>query len=356
MAGLFCILLLHLSAGTGGGDVDFLCNERYNHASARSVNTVFEGNGDMSEGYLVQTHAITKTYKNVKVVDHIDLKLKRGEIYGLIGRNGAGKTTLLRMLAGFAAPTEGDYSLFGISGKKTSALRDRVGVLIESPKFFANMSAYQNMKVKAMALGLKEDDYLKELLDLTGLSSVGKQPAGKFSLGMKQRLGIAMSLVGHPDLLLLDEPINGLDPEGIVEIRALISKLSKEQNITILISSHILEELSKMATRYGIINRGRLIAEFTNEELLSECREYVVIRADDTKTACTVLDKLGISEYKLTDKNVIEIYERLDEIGHIISELDRNDITVVSVNVDRRSLEDYYISLLDHDDKIREDK
>ena len=309
----------------------------------------------MSEDYLVQAHAITKEYKNVTAVDHIDLKLKRGEIYGLIGRNGAGKTTLLRMLAGFAAPTEGDYSLFGVSGKKISSLRDRVGVLIESPKLFLNMSAYQNLKVKAMALGLREDDYLNELLDLTGLSSVGKHPVSGFSLGMKQRLGIALSLVGHPDLLLLDEPINGLDPEGIIEIRNLISKLSEEQNITILISSHILEELSKTATRYGVINRGRLIAEFTNEELLSECSDYLVIKTDDTNTACTELDKLGITDYRLTDKNMIEIYERLDEVGHIVAELDRNNVRVSAVNVDRRSFEDYYISLLEHDDKVRGD-
>lgn len=306
----------------------------------------------MSEEFLLQTNALTKEFKNVKAVDHVDIKLKRGEIYGLIGRNGAGKTTLLRMLAGLAKPTEGDYTLFGLSGKKIASLRDRVGVLIEAPGLFSNMTAMQNMKVKAMALGLKEDDYLRELLDSVGLSSTDKRPVRDYSLGMKQRLGIAMALVGHPDLLLLDEPINGLDPEGIIEVRDLLAKLSKEQNITILISSHILEELSKTATRFGIINRGRLISEFSREELLSECKEFLEIRTSDIDTACTIIDRIGIKDYKIVDKTTVKIYEKLDEVGKIIAELENNKVKVISADMGHRSLEEYYISLVDHDDKV----
>ena len=304
------------------------------------------------DDFLLQTNEITKDFKNIRAVDHIDLKLKKGEIYGLIGRNGAGKTTLLRMLAGLAQPTEGSYSLLGLSGKKIARLRDRVGVLIEAPGLFCSMTAMQNMKVKAMALGLKEDDYLKQLLDSVGLSSTDKRPVGDYSLGMKQRLGIAMALVGHPDLLLLDEPINGLDPEGIIEIRKLLDKLSEEQNITILISSHILEELSKTATRFGIINRGRLISEFTREELFSECRQFMEVRTEDMGSASTLIEGMGIRDYKIVDKTTIKIYERLDETGSVISELEKNGVKVISVDTGRRSLEEYYISLVDQDDRV----
>jgi ABC-2 type transport system ATP-binding protein len=304
------------------------------------------------DDFLLQTNAITKEFKNIKAVDHIDLKLKRGEVYGLIGRNGAGKTTLLRMLAGLAQPTEGNYTLFGLSGKKIAALRDRVGVLIEAPGLFGNMNAMQNMKVKAMALGLKEDDYIRELLSSVGLSSSDKRPVRDYSLGMKQRLGIAMALIGHPDLLLLDEPINGLDPEGIIEVRELLDKLSKEQNITILISSHILEELSKTATRFGIINRGRLISEFTREELYEECRQFIEIKTEDIDSASTLIERMGIRDFKIVDKTTLKIYERLDAVGSVISELENNGVKVISVDTGRRSLEEYYISLVDHDDKV----
>ena len=303
----------------------------------------------MSEEYLLQTKDITKKYKDVLAVDHVNISLKKGEIYGLIGRNGAGKTTLLKMLAGLANPTEGDYTIFGLSGRKTASLRDRVGVLIENPGLFGNMSVFDNLKVKALALGVDDDDYLRELIDYVGLASAGKRPVRKFSLGMKQRLGIALTLVSHPDLLLLDEPINGLDPQGIIEIRELIEKLAKEQNITIIISSHILEELSKIATRYGVINEGRIIAEFTHEELLDSCIRLIELRPDDVGKASTVLENMGIKEYKTMDHRTIHIFERTGECGKIVLEMARNNVEIHGVEIKHRSLEEYYIDLTDKD-------
>ncbi len=303
----------------------------------------------MSEEFLLQTKDITKKYKDVLAVDHVNISLKKGEIYGLIGRNGAGKTTLLKMLAGLANPTEGDYTIFGLSGRKTASLRDRVGVLIENPGLFGNMSVFDNLKVKALALGVDDDDYLRELIDYVGLASAGKRPVRKFSLGMKQRLGIALTLVSHPDLLLLDEPINGLDPQGIIEIRELIEKLAKEQNITIIISSHILEELSKIATRYGVINEGRIIAEFTHEELLDSCIRLIELRPDDVGKASTVLENMGIKEYKTMDHRTIHIFERTGECGKIVLEMARNNVEIHGVEIKHRSLEEYYIDLTDKD-------
>ena len=307
----------------------------------------------MSEEYLLQTHDITKKYKDVLAVDHINLKLKKGEIYGLIGRNGAGKTTLLKMLAGLANPTEGDYTIFGLSGRKTASLRDRVGVLIERPGLFNGLTAFQNMKVKSLALGLNDDAYIRELLKTVGLDNVGKRPVRKYSLGMKQRLGIALSLVGHPDLLLLDEPINGLDPQGIIEVREIIERLAKEQNITIIISSHILEELTKTATRYGVINEGRLIAEFTHEELLERCNQLIELRPDDATKAATVLESLGIRDYKNVDKRTIQIFEKVDECGNLVLEMAKNGIEIHGVEIKHQSLEDYYISLTEKDSHTR---
>ncbi len=307
----------------------------------------------MGEDYLLQTTGITKRYKDVLAVDHIDLKLKKGEIYGLIGRNGAGKTTLLKMLAGLANPTEGDYTIFGLNGRKTAELRDRVGVLIERPGLFNGLTAFQNMKVKSLALGLNDDAYIKELLKTVGLDNVGKRPVRKYSLGMKQRLGIALSLVGHPDLLLLDEPINGLDPQGIIEVREIIERLAKEQNITIIISSHILEELTKTATRYGVINEGRLIAEFTHEELLERCNQLIELRPDDATKAATVLESLGIRDYKNVDKRTIQIFEKVDECGNLVLEMAKNGIEIHGVEIKHQSLEDYYISLTEKDSHAR---
>ncbi|MBR4010347.1 MAG: ATP-binding cassette domain-containing protein [Clostridiales bacterium] len=295
--------------------------------------------------YLLETDNITKKYGPLVAVDHVSIRLKQGEIYGLIGRNGAGKTTLLKMLAGLAKPTEGSFTIFGESEEKTARMRDRVGVLIETPGLYPNLNAMANMKIMAMILGENDESYLQELLDAVGLSGVGKRKVKAFSMGMKQRLGIAMSLVGHPDILLLDEPINGLDPQGIVELRELISRLNKERNITILISSHILEELSKIVTRYGIIHNGRIIDQFSQAELLRRCQERIEIRPSDTTKAVTVIEKMGISDFKVVDNSVIQIFERLEDSGEIVLELAKNNIKTLNISVKNENLEDYFLAV-----------
>ena len=295
--------------------------------------------------YLLETDNITKKYGPLVAVDHVSIRLKQGEIYGLVGRNGAGKTTLLKMLAGLAKPTEGSFTIFGESEEKTARMRDRVGVLIETPGLYPNLNAMANMKIMAMFLGENDESYLQELLDAVGLSGVGKRKVKAFSMGMKQRLGIAMSLVGHPDILLLDEPINGLDPQGIVEVRELISRLNKERNITILISSHILEELSKIVTRYGIIHNGRIIDQFSQAELLRRCQERIEIRPSDTTKAVTVIEKMGISDFKVVDNSVIQIFERLEDSGEIVLELAKNNIKTLNISVKNENLEDYFLAV-----------
>ncbi|MBR5417181.1 MAG: ABC transporter ATP-binding protein [Clostridiales bacterium] len=293
--------------------------------------------------YLLETENITKRYGPIVAVDHVSIRLKQGEIYGLIGRNGAGKTTLLKMLAGLAKPTEGSFTLFGESAEKTSRMRDRVGVLIETPGLYPNLNAMGNMRIMAMIVGENDDLYLQELLEDVGLGGIGNRKVKAFSMGMKQRLGIAMSLVGHPDILLLDEPINGLDPQGIVEVRELISRLNKERNITILISSHILEELSKIVTRYGIIHNGRIIDQFSQAELLRRCQERIEIRPSDTTKAVTVIEKMGISDFKVVDNSVIQIFERLEDSGEIVLELAKNDIKTLNISIKNENLEDYFL-------------
>ncbi|MBR3057787.1 MAG: ABC transporter ATP-binding protein [Clostridiales bacterium] len=295
--------------------------------------------------YILETDNLTKRYGNINAVDHVSIHVKRGEIYGLIGRNGAGKTTFFKMLAGLSKPTAGQFSIFGEPPENTPKLRDRIGVLIESPGLFYTMSAINNMKIQALSLGMNDDEYLHELLNDVGLGGMEKMKVKKLSMGMRQRLGIAMSLVGRPDILLLDEPINGLDPQGIVEIRELIERLSKERNITILISSHILEELSKIATRYGIIHNGQLIDEFTHQELLKRCSERIEIRPSDPTKACTVLEQMGITEYKVVDQSVIQIFERLTDSGDIVLELAKNNIKTLSIAVKNEALEDYFLSI-----------
>lgn len=217
---------------------------------------------------LLETHALTKQFRKHKAVDEINMHIKRGGIYGFIGRNGAGKTTFLKMISGLTTPSSGDYSLFGYSGKELSKVRSMVGCLIEEPGLYINMSAYDNFMIKAKLFGISDKKYVSELLDMVGLADVGKKKTKNFSLGMKQRLGIALAMVGNPDFLVLDEPINGLDPQGIVEVRDMLAGLAKERNITILISSHILEELSKVCTDFGIIHKGNLLQELSQEQLM----------------------------------------------------------------------------------------
>lgn len=295
--------------------------------------------------YLLQTNSLTKQYGRQKAVNAVNIHIRQGDIYGLIGRNGAGKTTLLKMLSGLAAPTEGDFTLYGKRGKEAYRCLSRVGTLIERPGIYPNMSAAENLRVKCLAMGIRKKGEIEEILDIVGLGDTGKKKVKNFSLGMKQRLGIALALVGNPDLVILDEPINGLDPQGIAEIRETLSRLNSERNITFIISSHILEELSKIATHYGIIHDGVLLQELTREELLARCSERIELRTDDTRKACTVLDEIGITEYKVVDADTIHIFERLNDSGEITMALARNQVKTMGITVKNEALEDYYLNL-----------
>lgn len=294
---------------------------------------------------LLSTNGLTKKFGRYKVVNAVNIHIRQGDIYGLIGRNGAGKTTILKMISGLVAPTEGDFSLFEKSGKAAYQYMSRIGTLIEAPGIYPNMSAYENMKLKCIAMGVRKQGVIEELLNTVGLGTVGKKKVKNFSLGMKQRLGIALALVGDPDLVILDEPINGLDPRGIAEVRETLFKLNKEKNITFIISSHILEELSKIATNYGIIHDGVLIKEMTREELLAECSERIELKTDDTGKACTVLENMGIHQYKVVDVDTIQIFERLNDGGSITMTLAENGVKTVGITIKNEALEDYYLNL-----------
>ena len=293
---------------------------------------------------ILRIENITKVYSKVKVLDNISMHVKRGEIYGLIGRNGSGKTTLLKIIGGLAFPTEGDIFLF--DEKINSNLLERIGVLIEAPGIYPDMTAYQNMKLKCISYGINKKGYIETLLEKVGLSDTGKKKTKKFSLGMKQRLAIALALVGEPDLLLLDEPVNGLDPQGIIEIREVLLKLSKENNITIIISSHILDELSKLVSRIGIINNKRIIEEISKKELLEKTKDKLEIVTNQVEEAIIVLEeKLNICNLKVIDENTIYVYERLEDSGDINNELLTSGVKIDSLSVSRESLEDYFINM-----------
>ena len=295
--------------------------------------------------YVLSTNQLTKEFRRQKAVDSVNIHVPKGAIYGFIGRNGAGKTTFLKMISGLSTPTSGDFSLFGYEGKDVCRVFSRIGTLIEAPGVYPNMTAFDNMKLKCIATGINQKGYIEEILENVGLKDTGKKKVKNFSLGMKQRLGIALALVGEPDLLVLDEPINGLDPQGIVEIRDIIQKLNDEKNMTIIISSHILEELSKIATHYGIINNGRLIEELTREQLFEKCGEHIEVITENAKNACIVIEQMGILNYKVMDKNTIHIFERLGDSGEIAAALAKEKVKFSGISVKNESLEDYFLSV-----------
>ena len=298
----------------------------------------------MSE-MLLTTKDLTKQYGHQKAVDQVNLHIKKGAIYGFIGRNGAGKTTCLKMISGLVSPTSGEIHMFGYSGKDLGKIRSRVGCFIENPGLYKDMSATDNLKLKCQLAGIRKKGYIEEILKAVGLEDVGKKKTKHFSLGMKQRLGIALALVGEPDLLVLDEPINGLDPQGIAEVRDIIQKLRDERNMTILISSHILEELSKIATDYGIIHNGSLLQELTKEELMKRCSERMEITLVNPEQALPVLDAMNITNYQVVDKQHIHVFERLNESAVLNMELAKAGILVNSISINSEELENYFLNL-----------
>jgi len=297
--------------------------------------------------YIMETQNLTKTYGTKDAAKDINIHIREGEIYGLIGRNGAGKTTIMRMISGLSNPTSGTYSLFGKTGSEMKKMMNKVGVLIEHPGLYPKLSAQENIKIKCIGMGVDSSkEYVKSLLDLVGLTDISpKKKSGEFSLGMRQRLGIALALVGDPSMIILDEPINGLDPQGIVEVRHTLDRLSKEKGITIMISSHILEELSKLANSYGIINEGHLIEQFTSEELHSKCGQFVTIKTSDNDAAIKALNSAGITMTSIDEDGHIRVSEKLDESDLMASAIVKAGVPLKELFITNVSLEDYFISL-----------
>ena len=295
------------------------------------------------EQVILKTNHLTKRYGHRAVVENLSMTIYKGDIYGFIGKNGAGKTTLIRMVTGLAAPSDGSIQLFG-SGSLLEGRR-RIGTVIEAPAFYPGMTARENIVAFSKLQGHHDFSHTEDLLELVGLTHTGKKKCRNFSLGMKQRLAIAIALIGDPELLILDEPTNGLDPEGMKEVRDLILKLNQEKGITVLVSSHILGELSKFATRYGIIHDGVLLEELDREELLARCSERIELKTSDTRGACTVLEAMGITRYKVVDAGTIHIFERLDAGGEITMALAGKNIRTLGITVKNEDLEDYYLNL-----------
>lgn len=297
--------------------------------------------------YILSTDNLSKRYRKTLAVDSLNIHVPEGSIYGFIGRNGAGKTTTLKMISGLASATSGDFVLFGQNSANAAKehLFSKVGLLIEDPGLYNDMSAYSNMKMKCLCAGIKDDEYIKNLLELVGLADVGKKATKYFSMGMKKRLGIAMALIGDPKLLILDEPVNGLDPQGIYEIRETLMRLNREKNITIIISSHILEELSKIATVYGIINEGKLVCELSADELAAKLESRIVIKLSDVNKGCEVLNSMGITKYSVAAPDVILVMERLEESAQIGMALAKADILVSALYVEQTTLEGFFFNL-----------
>lgn len=292
--------------------------------------------------YVLRTENLTKVYGGHKAVNAVNIHVKKGDIYGFIGKNGAGKSTLMKMVAGFASPTEGKIELFGSSDIEKQ--RIRIGSLIEEPGLYPGMTAAENLEVYRRAYGITNRSIVNETLDFIGLGDTGKKKVSKFSMGMKQRLGIAIALLKSPDFLILDEPINGLDPMGIHEIREFLIALNREKNITMMISSHILGELSKIATAYGIIRDGELVDEFSAEELSMRCRRCQKLVVNNVERAANVLEEqLQIKEFDVPEASVIRIYEHLEDIAEINHKLLLAGIEIKESYLAGQDLESYFM-------------
>ena len=295
--------------------------------------------------YVLKTEGITKAYGGKLVVDHVNMHVKKGDIDGFIGNIGAGKTTFMRLVAGLAAPLEGNMELFG--SRELEKQRVRIGSLIEQPGIYDAMTAWENMEIMRRNFGITDKQATDQMLEFVGLSKAGKKKVKNFSLGMKQRLGIAIALYRNPDFLILDEPINGLDPEGIIEMRDLLLKLNQEKQITILISSHILGELSKIATNYGIIKEGALIEEFESDELKSRCRRCQKLVVDDVELAVTILEeRCHITNYDVPEPGMIRVFESLEHSWQWNQELVQGGVKLMESYLTGQDLEGYFMDLL----------
>ena len=299
--------------------------------------------------YVLRTFNLSKRYKKNLVLDKVNINIKRGDIYGFVGENGSGKTTVIRLISGLIFPCEGSFELFGVASDSAqiNTARNKLGAIVESPSIYLNMSARENLEMQSRILGIRDGEKIKKTLHEVGLLHLydDKKPAGDFSLGMRQRLGIAMALLGEPEFLILDEPMNGLDPAGIVEIRELILKLNREMGITFLISSHILTELALVATKYGIISKGKILKEITSEELERACQHTTKITVSDRAKLSSVFEHgfEGATSISFTDSGV-ELTGEVD-LNVLLAKIIDTGVQICSVNTHSSSIEEYYLSL-----------
>ncbi|WP_434284120.1 ABC transporter ATP-binding protein [Clostridium botulinum] len=296
---------------------------------------------------ILKTYNLTRKYGTTAVVDNINMNIKKGEIYGFLGRNGAGKTTTLRMIMGLISPTKGEYELFG-KNMGDREVFGRIGAIIETPGFYPNLTARENLDIHRRLMGIPNKEYVDEALEIVGLTNydIKKKKVKKYSLGMKQRLGVARALLHKPELLILDEPTNGLDPVGIKEMRETLLDLNKKKEITILVSSHILGEIQQLATKIGIIHNGKLLEEIDYKSFEKKNRHYINLRVDNDKRAVTILEKsMNIKDYEVTEPNKIRIYEMLDKSNDVAKKMISEGVDVYEVNVMNDTLEDYFVRL-----------
>lgn len=296
--------------------------------------------------YVFTANALKKRYGNFLALNNLSLSIPKGSIYGLIGKNGAGKTTLMRLICGLQEPTYGGYTLFGVhyKSKAINKARRRMGAVVETPSIYLDMTAEDNLKEQYRILGLPSFEGIRELLELVGLGDTGKKKARNFSLGMKQRLGIAIALCGRPDFLALDEPVNGLDPQGIVDMRELILKLNREYQITFLISSHILSELSRLATHYGFIDKGYMVKEISASEFEDNCRKCVRLAVSDVNVLSRVLYNMNM-EYSIISDFEADVYGNVN-VTELVMALAKENCEVKSIREKDEDLENYYINLV----------
>lgn len=295
--------------------------------------------------YVLETNALCKSYGNFKALNNLTMHIPKGSIYGFVGKNGAGKTTLIRLICGLLRPNSGEYLLYGkkYNDPEIGKSRCRIGAVVETPSIYMDMTAMGNLKQQALLLGLPSFQELSDILALVGLQDTGRKKARAFSLGMRQRLGIAIALVGNPDFLILDEPTNGLDPQGIIEIRELILKLNRERQVTILISSHILDELSRLATHYGFLDKGHLLKELTASELDEACRKCMRATVSNVTALARVLDSMQVS-YKILSETAADIYADIS-VSRLALALDKENCEILSLQEHDENLEGYYMEL-----------
>lgn len=301
----------------------------------------------MAENVLV-TRSLTKRYGGTAAVDHVNLVLPKGEIYGLVGRNGAGKTTIIRMVAAQSVPTEGEIELFGVTGERElEQARSRTGAMVEIPSFYPYLTARENLEYYRRQRGIAGAHVVEDALEQVKLANTGKKKFKTFSLGMKQRLGLALALMNRPDLLLLDEPINGLDPEGIVEFRNLLLELNRQYQTTILISSHILSELQNLATCYGFLDSGRMLEQISAAKLREKCRDCLELKVDDAPRAAALLEReLGVRDFEVLPGGTIRLYEGLDQPQRVTGLLISQGIALYGLEQRGADLEDYFLNLI----------